>query len=1336
VALNDIVVYPAAATGAAPVAANSAWGEGPAQTLISAITHDYAINGIELQSENNVATGSQDTTIEVEILIYVDGVLKITFPYSMRVDTNVGVYLLDGHDRQWIAEPFVVSAGSTVTVTAKCSSTSFRNWRVKIRGRDLANVRTDTGEVYLTLTPSGVEFPAIEYTDSGTVTLALTPSGTDDYVPAPTEYLDSGTVTLALTPSGTDEHTTFDSGTVTLAFTPSFTETYERVDSGEIGLVFTPSGTESIAHTYTDSGEIYLALTVLPGRYRMFNFSTVTDDFDAFQIGGVIDPTKWDGDVWGGSGSSPNALRWDASGKAKTSGGSFLTSWVYDEVIGPDCENTIRIDTMPTADNAVWLELRVQDPRTGAHSCYHAEWYKRSGADEIRLIRVVAGSQSFMGSTVTEEMQAGSELALSVRGTSPVLVEVYFRHPGEVDWVLAKAEVDSASDRIVDAGYGALGVGSDAGTLVDNYKQHTITYLFDEAVFRDIPDTYSLVYEDEFDDGTVDWDEYEFSSGTASESGGLLTIEPTPDNYYYELDSPTPYDLRRCQVTAKLVSLDADTNIGIGFEQAIGVANGPFLTITEFSSVYSLDASGVEDSIILPGLPDSIRIRDLGTEWVCEYSMDGIDWIAVSVTDHPEDPSSLYVFLGSGITGFADPGASAVIESLTIERATEAIYLTLTPTLDEYIAPTEDSGEIYLTLTAGVTAGAVDYDTEVFTDSPSFYWTMDESFGIAVQDDANLFTDQEIWATIVHYTDVNNLKGIQFFLNYDSGTDNGYRVDILNDSTSGTHDIWVISQIDGGTPTTLNFGNPTNYEEGDIVGATTLNHTIYVWRHRAGVTTLLGSHSDTTYEEHTTDYNIISPSDFDFDDIQSRDLGYGGLLVNTPTLGEPPLTGDGTSIHFNDGQDEYVDLLQQVLDPSAYNAGMGLEIWFKLDPATSGLDQGIFGAWKSSDSGGPLIWLNHIDGTLMGVYALVGLANYLDSGIIPDPDEVYHVVMNYDVGVEEVSLWVNGELKDTKPRLIADGGLGGSNNWAIARYNDDTNLCFAGWVQRAAIYPAPLTEERILAHYDAGLGIGGAPGETAQFVDEATITLLLTPSGTDDYETSGEQYEDSGTIYLTLTPSGTEYQTREYADSDTIPILFTISGTEEAQFVDSDTTYLTLTASGSDTFQAAESTTVDLRFTPSGTDEYTGVSHYEDTGTITLLLTPDGTEYQTRTLTDAGDVTLALTPSGTDTQTFEFADSGTTTLTFTPSGTDEHVLPTLDAGTATLAFTVSGTELHTQQTVDDGEIYLVLTPSGVEGPSRVFELYSTAYMRWQSSTVEHRLITYGYLRFDTVARMA
>ncbi len=998
--------------------------------------------------------------------------------------------------------------------------------------------------------------------------LDLTPGGTDEYTPAPagTEYTDSGTVRLSFTPSGTEEHTTFDSGTITLAFTPS--------------------GTDQYSVTYTDSGTVYLTLT--PGGLVLFN-QPILDDFTYNDS--VVNPANWSGDAWGGV----NTLRQNnTNDTATTSPGSYITGWWKNETFGPDTEVAATIAALPVTDQAVWLEARTIEPGTGNHDCYHLEWYRRSGTDQVRAFLVINNSQ-FGGNLidVNEEMQVGSQLGLRVTGSNPVVIQAYVKHPGG-EWTLIGSAEDPSASRITAAGYVTLGIGSSAAAEVDDFRAGTIV---------------------------------------------------------------------------------------------------------------------------------------------------------------------------------AAPGDTA-----------------------QFV----DSGTIYLTLTPGTAAGA-DYDTEVLADSPSFYWKLDEAFGIAVRDHVNVFSDQEIYATITHYSDVNNLKGIQFFL-HDDGAGNGYRCSLTNDSTSGTNDAWSIERLDGGTPTLLNFGSVTNYAEDDIVGATSIAGTIYLWRHRAGVTTVIGQHSDSTHEEGDQGYNIISPSDFDFDDITNHMLGYAGRLVNTPTLDQPPLRTDGSSIHLNNGQDEYINLTPIGYGPTSYNGGIAVEIWMKPDAAP--LDVGIFGSWVSGDSGGPMIWCDHLTGNLRGVWNLAGVASYLDAGFVPDEDEVYHVVLNYDAIAERLSLWVNGEELDFVTGITT---LGGSDAWAIGRYNNSDVTCFAGWVQNAAIYPGPLTGERIAAHYDAGLGLGG-PGETAQFVDSATITLTFTPSGVDEYEgAAGGETTDSGTITLLLvpsvaevfaavdtgtislvftpsgtelreivdtgtalvtlspsgtdvqvfaesatlrlelTPSGTEFQTREYADSNTITVAFTPSGAEQAAYVDSAETYLTFTASGTEIQQAVEVATVDLRLTPGGTEEYTGVSHYVDAGTALLVftvslaeayttvdsgqlrlsLTPGGTDLQERVFTDSATATLSLVPSGIEYS--EYVDSATASLTFTPSGSD--TLETTTATVVTLQLTPSGVDEYDQigEFEDSGTVYLHLTPisttlTGMQLSSRAFIRYRSRIMgRWASRSFKRVL---------------
>jgi hypothetical protein len=503
------------------------------------------------------------------------------------------------------------------------------------------------------------------------------------------------------------------------------------------------------------------------------------------------------------------------------------------------------------------------------------------------------------------------------------------------------------------------------------------------------------------------------------------------------------------------------------------------------------------------------------------------------------------------------------------------------------------------------------------------------------------------------------------------------------------------------------------------------------------------------------------------EDISNTD----GTYVNTPTLGEPALTADGvSSVHFNDASDEYANL-GAIFAQALYDVAFSMEIWFKRDGGSTGLDQGIFGSWLSGDSGGPLFWLDHLTGRLRGVYNLASLANYLDSGVVPAGGDVHYVTMTYDGTTQILKLYLDGALVDTKTGIT---GLGGTNSWNIARYNADGNLCFAGHTERAAIYDTVLTLARVQAHYEAGIG-ATAPPDTAQFVDTGTITLAFTPSGVDEYSgglettdsgtvvlafvpsgtelieatdqgtvslvltasgtevreitdtgtalltlspsgTDVQEFAESATVRVELTPSGTEFQTREYADSDTIPILFTPSSTDTAQYVDSATVTLVYTVSGTEVLGAVESATVDLRFTPTGTDEYAGVSNYVDSATVILAFTPTYTE--TLQAVDSNQLYVALSPSGNDTLERATTDSATATVSLVPSGIEYSEFD--DTATISLAFTPSGTD--TLDTTSDALVRIQLTPSGVDQYGQIFEYVDTGTLYLHLTPVSTGLV--------------
>lgn len=284
---------------------------------------------------------------------------------------------------------------------------------------------------------------------------------------------------------------------------------------------------------------------------------------------------------------------------------------------------------------------------------------------------------------------------------------------------------------------------------------------------------------------------------------------------------------------------------------------------------------------------------------------------------------------------------------------------------------------------------------------------------------------------------------------------------------------------------------------------------------------------------------------------------------------------------------------------------------------------------------------------------------------------------------------------------LASASVGTCPRWLRLRHNSSTHLVYYEYTNDISVgWTVLATKDVTVAETQPGfhqgrmnteLGILTLSGTSATAVvdnynkvvlyDAATVTLKLTPSGTDT-----AQRVDAGTARLNLVPSGTEFQGKEYTDSNTVRIKLVPSSADIAQYVESNTVRLKLVPSSTDVATYVDSNTVRLKLTPSSVETAQRV----DSASIRLTLTPSST--QVFAGVDAATARVTLTPSGTDQQIGAAADSGTVRLSFTPSST--QVFAGVDAQTVRLKLIPSAVE--TAQRVDASTVRLVLTPSSTQ----------------------------------------
>ena len=651
------------------------------------------------------------------------------------------------------------------------------------------------------------------------------------------------------------------------------------------------------------------------------------------------------------------------------------------------------------------------------------------------------------------------------------------------------------------------------------------------------------------------------------------------------------------------------------------------------------------------------------------------------------------------------------------------VLLTFTPSSVEVYTP---GGTIYTdsaTVTLALTPSGTEFRAQQYTDSGTITLTLSPGA---------ISYDQRATAQVTLKTDAANLKGIFYYLHWNAGTSNGYRVEILTDSTNPSADTWAIARIDGGSATYLDFGGTPEFLVGDTVGAEIIGTTITAFYIRGGSRTDLGDAVDATYPTGSMDYSLNDTVVFNVTNVQLVTLGAAetAQFVDTGTV-RLTFTPSGTD-QYDPGVVPTVDSGTIVL---AFTPS-GTEFKTAVDTATANLVFTPSGTEirEIVDTGTALLALSP-SGTDVQVFADAG---QLRLELTPSGVEYKEAL---DTGTINLVFTVSGTEQrisdDTATTYLLFTPSGVDTFAGAAAYTDSgtVNLLFT-------ITGVELREQVDTA--TAVLLLTPSGTELRTITDVGTAILALNVSGTDE-----RTQQDQGTITLQLTPSGTEFKGVTYADADTASIRFTPTVTETTTYVDSGQIGLAYTITGSDTFQAVQATTVDLRFSPSWSELY--VTEGRDEGTVYVGLLPGGTE--SAQFVDAATVRITFTPSGTDTLTTEYADAQTVNVRLVPSGIE--LAAAVDTGQINLALTPSG--IAATQHVDQVFAQLTLTPSGVEFPTQAIDyvdagllylrltiteesvyglvLKSRAFLRWQSTPVETlTLRSRVFTRFTTNAR--
>lgn len=174
----------------------------------------------------------------------------------------------------------------------------------------------------------------------------------------------------------------------------------------------------------------------------------------------------------------------------------------------------------------------------------------------------------------------------------------------------------------------------------------------------------------------------------------------------------------------------------------------------------------------------------------------------------------------------------------------------------------------------------------------------------------------------------------------------------------------------------------------------------------------------------------------------------------------------------------------------AGNSDRTIECWLQVDTGGAGLFRV---PWAVGGGSNPSNLYIGCDPTAPTAWE-IGLWGGATTFTLPNPaTQARHVVLTYTGSTRQFKVWVDGSVihsythgadlttTGSSPFDVAFIRAAGSNNWT-------------GWLDEVAVYNSVLSDARILAHYNAGAGIGGGD-LTGTIAAATTVSGTLSGSG-------------------------------------------------------------------------------------------------------------------------------------------------------------------------------------------------------------------------------------------------
>jgi hypothetical protein len=209
-----------------------------------------------------------------------------------------------------------------------------------------------------------------------------------------------------------------------------------------------------------------------------------------------------------------------------------------------------------------------------------------------------------------------------------------------------------------------------------------------------------------------------------------------------------------------------------------------------------------------------------------------------------------------------------------------------------------------------------------------------------------------------------------------------------------------------------------------------------------------------------------------------------------------------------------------------YKTGFTYEAW--VYKQTSKVDVGLVGTWVGSQSGGAMLWIDH----LSGHYRLTlgsNLANYLDSGRTPNVGQWQHVAATWDGTTAHI--YIDGI--ETASETFT-GNAGDSNTWRIGAYGSPSTGFLDGNIDNVRIYGRALSAAEIQSDMSTRLPAPdatppSAPGALTATAAATTVQLNWAAATDNIGVTSYEVYRSTtagftpGAANRIAQPTGTSY---------------------------------------------------------------------------------------------------------------------------------------------------------------------------------------------------------------------